>query len=69
MTSAERPVLRIVRGDPSPEELAAVTALISAAGESEAAAAPEPGRGRWNDPAHLVRRGWRAGPGGWLAAR
>ena len=64
-------VVRVVRGDPSAEELAAVAALLAAAGGSDSPAAPakQLARGRWNDPAHLMRRPVRSGPGGWLAAR
>jgi hypothetical protein len=65
-----RPTLRIVRGEPSAEELAALTALMAAAGSDEGDTPPPPPvRGRWNDPAAGVRRAWPAGPGGWLAAR
>ena len=59
--------LRIVRGEPTPEELAALTAIVSAAGETEGPAA-QPVRGRWNDPSHAHRRYWPTGPGGWRAA-
>ena len=63
--------LRIVRGTPTDEELAALTAvLIAASGAAAAEARPElPVRGRWNDPAHALRRSWAVGPGGWRAAR
>jgi hypothetical protein len=65
-----RPALRIVRGDPTPEELAVLTALVAAAGGDDAAPTAEPPvRGRWNDPAQSVRRSWAAGPGGWRAVR
>ena len=61
--------LRIVRGDPTQEELAAVTALIAArAGTAADEASPSSGRGRWNDPAAAQRRHWQPGPGGWRAA-
>jgi Acyl-CoA carboxylase epsilon subunit len=62
---------QIVRGEPTDEELAALTALIAAAGsESTTSDAPAPvTRGRWNDPALRVRRTWAVGPGGWRAAR
>ena len=65
---AERPVLRVVRGEPTAEELAVVTALVTAlsgaaTGESDAA----PLRGRWNDPSAAHRRHWLAGPGAWRA--
>jgi hypothetical protein len=58
------PVLRIVRGDPSPEELAALTALVTAAsGEPDEPAVPL--RGRWSDPAWSHQRPLRPGPGAW----
>jgi hypothetical protein len=65
-----RPTLRIVRGDASPEEVAAILALLGARGGDESAdeGKPAPVRGRWNDPARLVRRNWSAGPGGWRSA-
>jgi len=59
--------LRVVRGEPTPEELAVVIALASAAG-GEDVSSPEPARGRWNDPAWMHRRTLLAGPGGWRAA-
>jgi hypothetical protein len=68
---AERPVLRVVRGEPTAEELAVVAALVAAlsgaaTGEGEPAAAA-PLRGRWNDPSAAHRRHWLAGPGAWRA--
>jgi len=59
--------LRVVRGEPTPEELAVVIALASAAGGEDESPA-EPARGRWNDPAWMHRRALLAGPGGWRAA-
>jgi hypothetical protein len=65
----EPPTLRIVRGTPTPEELAVVTAVVAAASavNSEDAVA-EPRHGRWNDPAAGHRRPWRPGPGAWRAS-
>jgi hypothetical protein len=62
--------LRIVRGEPSPEELAVVLALVTARGAAggEAPQPDPPVRGRWNDPAHGVRRSLRHGPGGWASS-
>ena len=80
MTVAEppSPELRILRGDPSPAELAALTAVITGslaalaaaerAGERAADASTTSVHGRWNDPAHTLRRPWPVGPGGWRAA-
>jgi hypothetical protein len=62
----ERPGLRVVRGDPTAEELAAlVTVLVTRSGEM---AEPARGRSAWNDPARLVRRPLGHGPGGWQAS-
>jgi hypothetical protein len=68
MSESERPVLRVVRGEPTAEELAVLTAVVTAA--SGAAAAPDrsPQRGRWNDPFDQHRRPWQIGAGGWRAA-
>ena len=66
--SEGRPTLRIVRGDPSPEELAAVVVALAAA-----ASAGEPGGGgaeggaaQWAPPERLLRGS--AHPTGWWAS-
>ena len=57
-----------VKGNPTPEELAAVVALLAAGGgEADEAAAPAPSP--WNDRAALLRQPLRRGPGAWPAAR
>ena len=58
-------MLRIVRGDPSPEELAVLTALVSAAASTPGGAAEPVQRGRWADPAWGLRMRLPAGPGAW----
>lgn len=63
-----RPVLRIVRGDPSPEEAAALVAVLSAAGGGDALAPDAGPPSRWARPADLVRAPVRPGPGGWRAS-
>jgi hypothetical protein len=63
-----RPQLRIVRGEPTPEELAVLTALVTAASGGGADERAQPARGRWNDPAAQHRRPWLTGPGAWRAA-
>ena len=56
-----------VAGNPTPEELAAVVAVLSAA--SSAAPAPEPpSTSRWNDRTALLRRPLPVGPDAWRAA-
>jgi hypothetical protein len=64
--SDEVPTVRVVRGEPTPEELAVVTALVTAAGSAPDEPAP-PQRGRWNDPSFGFRQPLRPGPGAWRA--
>jgi hypothetical protein len=65
----ERPALRIVRGEPTAEELAVVAALVAAAAAGGGDDSPRtPRRGRWADPFDQHRRPWQTGPGGWRAA-
>ena len=64
--AAERPPLRLVRGDATPEEIAAIVAVLAAAGGGEAA----PGDGerrasRWAAPQGRVRPAVSHGPGAW----
>ncbi|MEO8889001.1 MAG: acyl-CoA carboxylase subunit epsilon [Jatrophihabitantaceae bacterium] len=65
--STDAPALRIVRGEPTPEELAVVTALVTAASGGDDDPEP-PRRGRWADPAgqHVPMR--RPGPGAWASS-
>ncbi|MBE7189629.1 acyl-CoA carboxylase subunit epsilon [Jatrophihabitans endophyticus] len=66
-SEAERPALRIVRGEPDAEELAALTALLSVASGGE----DEPVRtlrGGWRDPARGFARMPLAGPGAWRSS-
>ena len=60
----DRPLLRVVRGDPSAEELAALVAVI--AGRGAAAGEPEsPVRPLWGRP--VLRPILTPGPGAWRA--
>jgi hypothetical protein len=61
---ARRPYLRVVRGDPGPEEIAALVAvLLSRSGEAEAA--PATNRSAWSDRSRQLRRPLSPGPGAW----
>ena len=66
--SVDRPVLRVVRGTPTREELAAVVALVAA----RPAPAPEPSApsepSRWASRAAALRRPLSPGPGAWRAS-
>jgi len=63
-----RPVLRVVSGSPTPEELAVLTALVAAAGDGGEEPAPRVRRGGWNDPSALHRRQLLPGPNGWRSS-
>jgi hypothetical protein len=67
--TTERPFLRVVRGDPKPEEIAALVAVLTARARAAAAArTPPPGRrSAWADRAGQLRRPLTHGPGAWRA--
>ena len=61
---AGEPALRVVRGDATAEEIAAlVAALLSRPGDVGAPSAPP--RSAWADRSRLLRRPLRPGPGAW----
>ena len=66
MSEDERAPLRIVRGNPTPEELAALTALMAA--RPDEPPAPRVRRGGWNDPSSVHRRELLPGPNAWRAS-
>jgi Acyl-CoA carboxylase epsilon subunit len=64
----QRPLLRVVRGEPTAEELAALTVVVAAlASRGGPRRRPRP-VGAWASPARTHRRPLQAGPGGWQAA-
>jgi hypothetical protein len=63
----QRPLLRVVRGDPDEAEIAALTAVVAGLAVQQAEPAP-PRRSAWADRAALVRRPLHAGPGAWRAS-
>ena len=64
--ATDGPLLRVVRGEPTPEELAALLAVLA----SRTAGTPDVphSRSAWNDPARRVRRPVVHGPGGWRSS-
>ena len=62
-----QPLLRVVTGEPSAEELAALTVVVAALSQRRDRPRPTP-VGAWAAPAGLVRRPLQVGPGGWRAA-
>jgi hypothetical protein len=67
--STAKPVLRVVKGDLTPEELAALVAVVAArnaaAAANAAARSANRPRSEWGHPARLVRRPHRVGPDQW----
>jgi hypothetical protein len=62
----DQPILRVVRGDATPEEIAALVAVLLA--RSADAGAPGQARsvsGSWADRSRQLRRPLSPGPGAW----
>ncbi|MGY1708178.1 acyl-CoA carboxylase subunit epsilon [Geodermatophilus sp. SYSU D00758] len=64
---SEAPLLRVVRGEPSAEELAALTVVVAALARPRPRRRPAP-VGAWGWAGHAHRRALHAGPGGWRAS-
>ena len=65
--SSREPVLRVIRGDASPEEIAALVAvLLSRPADAEPASRRVPSA--WADRSRLLRRPLRPGPGAWRSS-
>ena len=65
---SESPTLRIVKGEPTAAEVAALVAVVAASGtEPEPGAAPRP-QSVWSSRGRLVRPPQRPGPGAWRAS-
>ncbi|MDQ6895338.1 MAG: acyl-CoA carboxylase subunit epsilon [Actinomycetota bacterium] len=63
----EAPVLQVVRGNPSSEELAALVVVLAARGGSPAEG--RPAQQRWASPAARLRSpAYGRSPGGWRAS-
>jgi hypothetical protein len=64
-----RPLLRVVRGDATGEEIAALVAVLAArGGEGDAPAQPRSVKNTWSDRSRLLRRPLATGPGAWRAS-
>jgi len=61
-----RPLLRVVRGDATPEEIAALVAvLVTRAAEGETSCPARSANNAWSDRSRLLRRQLSPGPGAW----
>jgi Acyl-CoA carboxylase epsilon subunit len=64
----QRPVLRVVRGEPTPEELAALIAVVAARAAAGSAEPPAEPKSVWRDRSRYVRTTLPHGPGAWRAS-
>jgi hypothetical protein len=62
---AGAPVLRVIKGDASPEEIAALLAVLTATAAPGAGQHGRPPRPVWSDRTALLRQPFGHGPGGW----
>ena len=62
-----QPLLRVVTGEPTAEELAALTVVVAALSQRRPRRRPTP-VGAWASRADAVRTPPQPGPGGWRAA-
>jgi len=60
------PTLRVVSGDPTPEEIAALVAVVASLGA--VADAPPRRTPEWRAHHRKVRATYRHGPGGWRSS-
>jgi hypothetical protein len=68
MTDNERPLLRVVRGNPDDAELAALTAVVAVAATTHAPPTKPPRRSWWGDRATGMRQPLQHGEGAWRAS-
>ena len=66
-STPQQPLLRVVTPDATPEEIAAIVAVLGALGSASAPAPRRPAR-VWSDPQRQVRRTLPHGRGGWRAS-
>lgn len=67
-TPAAEPALSVVKGSPTPEELAALTAVVLSLGQGEPAAPEKPGVRHWVRRQQL-RLAPKPGPDAWRRSR
>lgn len=65
---SDRGFLQVVRGDPTPEEVAALVAVLTARARATSSSTPRPRRSPWSDPARRLRQPLPHGPGAWRAS-
>jgi hypothetical protein len=67
-STGPEPPLFLVRGDATPQEVAALVAVLQAAAAAAPAADDRPARSEWSAPRRAVQRPPQHGPGAWRAS-
>ncbi|WP_308128037.1 acyl-CoA carboxylase subunit epsilon [Modestobacter italicus] len=67
MSDVQSPLLTVVRGEPTAEELAALTVVVASLSQRRPRRRPTP-VGAWAERADVLRRPLLTGPGGWRAS-
>ena len=62
------PLLRVIRGDATPEEVAALVAVLAASAPGAVGTSAPPTPSRWVDRVGHLRRPLEHGPGAWRAS-
>ena len=65
VVTAPSPVLRVIRGDATPEEIAAVVAVLLSRAAADAPSPARPAPSAWADRSRLLRRPVHPGPDAW----
>jgi hypothetical protein len=68
VSEEQRPLLRVVRGEPTAEEIAALTVVVAALSQQGRPRRRPVPVGAWASPADAHRPALRPGSGGWRAA-
>ena len=66
--ASDKPFLTVVRGDATPEEVAALTVVLQGVAAASVAPAPPRPRPQWSAPHRAVRRPLDPGRGAWRAS-
>jgi hypothetical protein len=64
----DRPVVRVVAGHPTPEELAALLTVLAAVGGGDASDVGTVAPSRWSAPSGRLRTAYGPGSGAWRAS-
>jgi hypothetical protein len=68
VSTPDEPHLRIVKGDPSPEEVAALVAVLQGLAAAGGGEPPAPPRSEWAAPHRRLRTVSPSGPGAWRSS-